>query len=91
MTRRRTSITYDGHRVAVTAWSEDVGRMLTTLYMASGGFVLIDDGRNFPQVCEGLVCTGHALTLKRGGNLLALIRREWRKARDADRRERADR
>ncbi len=88
-TARRTSITHDGHRVTVTTWDADAGRMISTAYMAplSGGYVRIDDGRSYPQVCEGLANTGDALTLRAGGDLLALIRREWRRARAADRRD----
>lgn len=81
----RTSITYDGHRVTVRAWDDETRRVQETRYMAplGGGYVRIDDGRNYPQVCEGLVGSGQSLTLLAGGDLLALIRREYRRGRRA--------
>ena len=48
---------------------------------SAGGYVLVNDGRNFPQICEGLCGTGTTLT-SGGDDLLAVVRRQaarWRR------------
>jgi hypothetical protein len=72
----------------VTVRSADplTDEMSETEYFApsDGGYVRINDGRNFPQVCDGLFSTGS--TLEWGGRtpFVNLIRREYRKGRAAD-------
>jgi len=87
----RTQITGDTRRVTVREWDEEGQRVITTSYMApfDGGYVRICDNRNYPQVCEKLASTGNTLHCGDRESLVEVIRREYRRAKDATRRENA--
>jgi len=70
-------------RVAVTA-TDDTGEPRTTEYFTTRGrehgrsyYVKIDDGRQYPQVCEGLARTGPTLMIHGDRPLVDVIRREY--------------
>ena len=86
----RTRIESDGHRVTLTytdRWDGEITR--TFVAPSCGGYVReIWPGRNSDaqQVCEGLYSSGDTLESSTD-TLLAVIRREWRRRRAAERRE----
>lgn len=52
----------------------------------NGGYVLEFDGRDWKQVCDRLSSTGSTLHCSSRSNLLAMIRREYKAMRRADKR-----
>lgn len=52
----------------ITVVDEDAGAMgeITTTHLIPGRYVRIDDGRQYPQLCEGAARTGN--TLEYGSN-----------------------
>ena len=83
----RAKITVDGHNVTVEMDDELTGERTSTTYFCMGEYVHIKDraGR-YPQVCERLSGSGSTLRAT-DDTLLAVIRRELRRRRDAHRRE----
>jgi hypothetical protein len=75
----------------VTVTADNVfGQIEATTYFVNAGtgprYVRVwDDSRGHPQVCEMLAFRGNTLMATRE-TLLAVIRREWRRMRDYDRR-----
>jgi len=54
---------------------------------SSGGYVKVNDGRRFPQICERLAATGSTLDWSPAhGRLSDMIRREYRRMRAAEKR-----
>lgn len=75
---RATIKSISDNRVTVTE-TNHLGERVTTEYFApmSGGYVRIDEGNRYPQVCAGLVSTGPALEWHPShGPLVNMIRRE---------------
>jgi hypothetical protein len=74
----------------VTVIADDLitGERVTTQYFAPacGGYVRINDHRNYPQVCDGLQSTGSTLSWGGGLPFANLIRREFRAGRAAEKR-----
>lgn len=91
MNTRTRIVELTNNRCTVTRFDEMEDRMVTTEYMAprDGGYVRIDDGRQYPQVCSGLCSAGETLEWfpRIHPTLAGLIRREYQRARRADRRE----
>lgn len=68
---------------------DDMGKMRTTEYFvpAAGGYVKVNDGRHYPQVCDRLSSGGSTLVWRPGGiSFVDFIRREYKAGRDAERR-----
>lgn len=52
-----------------------------------GGYVKVDDGRQYPQICERLAATGNTLMWSASdGRLADMVRREYRRMRAAEKR-----
>lgn len=86
----KTSITQDSNGYVTISYDDAIsGARITTTYFAprsssgKAGYVKIADGRNYPQVCEGLASTGNTLTAT-PETLLSVIRREYRKMRASE-------
>lgn len=75
----------------VTVESDDLftGDRSTVTYFCpgSGGYVRIADGNRYPQVCEKLYSRGPTLMCSSADDLLRVIRREYRRARNIEKRE----
>lgn len=66
-------------------WGEK--HVFTYFAPSDGGYVRQDDGRQYPQVCERLYGMGRTLVWSpKRESLVALIRREWKRRRDYERR-----
>jgi hypothetical protein len=83
----RAKITTDGHNVTVEMDDELTGERVRTTYFCMGEYVHIRDAAGrYPQVCERL--SGSGSTLRATDETLpAVIRRELRRRREAERRE----
>lgn len=68
--------------------SNELDERVTTEYYApdGGGYVRIDDGIRYPQVCEGLGGSGATLRWSGDGSLVSLIRREYKSGKASYRR-----
>lgn len=92
MTTHRTTIRETVNGVQVREWDADAGEAgawRTATYVVGseerGGYVWsVTRTGDRQQVCEGLASEGHALSLRPGGSLLALIRREYRRQQRAN-------
>lgn len=64
------------------------GEILETEYFAPayGGYVKINDGKNFPQICDGLARLGNTLIWSGKSPFIDLIRREYRAGMRSDKR-----
>ena len=87
----RAKITLDGRNVTVERDDEITGERTCTTYVCMGEYVHIKDreGR-YPQVCERLSGSGSTLRAT-DETLAAVIRRELRRRREAERRDLARR
>jgi hypothetical protein len=87
-TRTKFESIFD-NRCSITYWDDMSERTVTEEFFAPsrGGYVKLDDGRNYPQVCDGLYSTGDTLEwYPRSGPLVKMVRREWRRRRALERR-----
>lgn len=83
---------YQSDLNTVIVETNDEDGLTRTAYFVprNGGYVRIrtESGDN-PQVCKGLSGFGSTLECSDPNNLLSLIRREYRRGRDAERRDEA--
>jgi len=86
----RTTITLCGNTVTLTYVDSNTDEQVTREFFVpnGGGYVREHDAAGrYPQVCELLSSRGNTLQAGSPQALLELVRREWRRGREAGRRE----
>ncbi len=84
----RTTIKALAHHRVLWTGEDEYGDVRSIEYFApqGGGYVKVDDGRHYPQVCRDLARTGSTLIWDGREPLVELIRREHAASKRAERR-----